>query len=35
MLALFVFLAIFSWQRFAPEGVADKLFAKTNLFSRC
>jgi polyferredoxin len=31
MLAVFVCLAILSWQRFAPAGAADKLFAKTNL----
>ncbi len=33
MLAVFVFLAIFSWQVFPPAGVNDKLFAKTNLVS--
>ncbi len=31
MLAVFVGLGILSWQRFAPPGVADKLYAKTNL----
>ena len=31
MLVVFVCLAIVSWQQFAPAGVADKLFAKTNL----
>ncbi len=31
MLAMFVYLGMLSWQRYAPAGVADKLFAKTNL----
>ena len=31
MLAVFVCLAILSWQKIAPAGVADKLFAKTHL----
>lgn len=31
MLVVFVCLGVLSWQGFAPPGVADKLFAKTNL----
>jgi len=31
LLAFFVFLAILGWGRYAPEGVASKLYAKTNL----
>ena len=31
MLAVFVAFSWISWGRFAPEGVADKLFAKTHL----
>ena len=31
MLVVFITLAVLSWQQFAPEGVADKLYAKTNL----
>ena len=33
MLAVFVFLAIFSWQTYPPTGISDKLFAKSNLVS--
>jgi len=31
ILALFVGLAVFSWQLFPPEGVPDKLYAKSNI----
>ena len=31
LLGFFVFLAILGWGRYAPEGVASKLYAKTNL----
>jgi len=31
LLGFFVFLAILGWNRYAPEGVASKLYAKTNL----
>ena len=30
-LAVFLALAVFSWQLFPPEGVPDKLYAKSNL----
>ncbi len=30
-LAVFVFLAITGWRQFTPEGVNDKLYAKTNI----
>lgn len=30
-LAVFVFLAIAGWRQFTPEGVNDKLYAKTNI----
>jgi len=30
-LAMFIGLAILSWQQFAPDGINDKLFAKTHL----
>ncbi len=30
-LIIFIVLATLSWQQFAPEGVSDKLFAKTHL----
>lgn len=31
MLVVLVTLAVLSWQQFAPDGVADSLYAKTNL----
>jgi hypothetical protein len=31
MLVVFVFLAVFSWATFPPEGIDDKLYAKTHL----
>jgi len=31
LLTLFVFMAVFAWGQFPPDGVNDKLYAKTNL----
>ncbi len=31
ILVFFVWLAVFGWERFAPEGVQSKQFAKTNI----
>jgi polyferredoxin len=33
LLAFFVFMAVFAWGLFPPEGVNDKLFAKTHLIN--